>query len=409
MDGATPLDIERIIAERSVRVRMQPIVSIRRHALIGVEALGQGLAPDGTPIAADLFFEAVYQRGRAADIDKVCLDVAFEQFVPMLAHQADLVLFLNVSRPTLTLASEGNDAIARLARKYGVDPRNVAVEIPEAEYDDIVILRRAIDCYNEAGFLVALDDVGVKQSNLDRVIALQPDILKIDRSLLQGIDHDTHKLEVVHSLVRLSERIGGWTIAEGIEYEREALTLLGIGGDLMQGYYFGVPGTFDTNARQHTIERIDGIAHGYKSRATEHFFQRRDAREFRLACMREAVQSVEIATQSAFDMVIGRIVEQFPNVQSACVLDTQGVQISDTSWRAQNVVQQKTIIFYPPTRGTDHSLKEYVYLLEYSATGIYETAPYVPLPTQQLCVTLSCSVRDADGIPRILCLHMDTD
>ena len=66
------------------------------------------------------------------------------------------------------------------------------------------------------------------------------------------------------------------------------------------------------------------------------------------------------------------------------------------------------MIFHPPARGTDHSLKEYFFLLAQFADGYYETTPYVPLPTKALCITASCYVEDAEGITRctVLCTWM---
>ena len=93
----------------------------------------------------------------------------------------------------------------------------------------------------QRGFLVVLDDVGAGHSNLDRIPLIRPDIIKIDRSLITGVDADFYKQETFKSLVSLSRRIGALVVAEGIETEREAVAALELGADLLQGYFLGRP------------------------------------------------------------------------------------------------------------------------------------------------------------------------
>src|SRR4028119_1957378 len=82
----------------------------------------------------------------------------------------------------------------------------------------------------------------------------------------------------------------------------------------------------------------------------------------------------------ALDQVVRTCISSHPDIASVCVLDAAGRQISDTIINPQPISVQKTIIFGPPARGTDHSLKEYFYLLAQTTNGAFPTQPYVPLP-----------------------------
>lgn len=70
---------------------------------------------------------------------------------------------------------------------------------------------------------------------------------------------------------------------------------------------------------------------------------------------------------------------------------------------------RKQFIFKLPAKGSDHSLKEYYYLLQESPANYYITAPYVPLPSGDLCVTISAPFQDRDGHSLILCVAVRAD
>lgn len=92
-------------------------------------------------------------------------------------------------------------------------------------------------------------------------------------------------------------------------------------------------------------------------------------------------------------------------VESFCVLDMAGVQLTETICNRQSDEIQKTIIFKPPAKGTNHSFKEYYYLLTETEKELFETLPYVPLPSSDLCITVS-ALFQCNHQTFILCLHM---
>ncbi len=78
----------------------------------------------------------------------------------------------------------------------------------------------------------------------ERITLIKPNILKIDRSLIQNIDKEYYKQEIVKSLINLIKKFGGLSLAEGVEREEEIIKSLELGADIFQGFYFSKPDTW---------------------------------------------------------------------------------------------------------------------------------------------------------------------
>ncbi len=89
---------------------------------------------------------------------------------------------------------------------------------------------------------LAIDDVGAGFSSLRHIVLTKPDVIKLDRSIVDGVTHDDVLATLVHSLVEFGHAAGAAVVAEGIETEDDAATLRGHGVDYGQGWHFGRPG-----------------------------------------------------------------------------------------------------------------------------------------------------------------------
>ena len=90
-------------------------------------------------------------------------------------------------------------------------------------------------------YSLAIDDFGIGRSNLARVLAVEPDYVKVDRSLVSDIDRDPARRALMSALVRFSRGTGVQLIAEGVEREGEAAALSRVGVRLAQGFHFAHP------------------------------------------------------------------------------------------------------------------------------------------------------------------------
>ncbi len=102
-------------------------------------------------------------------------------------------------------------------------------------------LDRALAQVRARGARIALDDLGAGSSGLAALGAIRPDVVKLDMSLVRGLDTSSARREIVSSLIRLAHRLGMSVVAEGVETHAERDLLVDLGCDLLQGYLLGRP------------------------------------------------------------------------------------------------------------------------------------------------------------------------
>jgi EAL domain-containing protein (putative c-di-GMP-specific phosphodiesterase class I) len=110
-----------------------------------------------------------------------------------------------------------------------------------AALDEVKGLVDAVDSLRSLGFRLAIDDLGAGYAGLSSLTMVQPEFVKLDISLVQGIDAAPLKAQVVRSMLQLCGDLGMRVVAEGVETAGERDTLLAIGADLLQGYLFARP------------------------------------------------------------------------------------------------------------------------------------------------------------------------
>jgi EAL domain-containing protein (putative c-di-GMP-specific phosphodiesterase class I) len=403
----TPL--RRLIQERGVTTHFQPIFSARQKAVVGVEALARGVTAGGDLIAPyDLFRMAAEERLGMA-VENLCRESAVRAFTRLDARPDELLLFLNLDLVDQPNPESVPAELERLLSAAGVATSNVAVEFLEARLDDAARFAALATGLRERGFLVVLDDVGAGHSNLDRIPLLRPDVIKVDRSLITGVDADYYRQETLKSLVGLSRRIGALVVAEGIETEGEAIAALELGADLLQGYFLMRPqpvSTFDDGGLVRASSEVEGLARKFKSHMVGTINGRKlQHRRFNVILNR-ILCDLTNTEASTFDEILGRIIPEHPTVECMYVLNDSGVQVTETIWNGAVAQLPGGALFRPAPKGTDHSLKEYYYVPLDVELQKYTTDPYVSLASGNLCRTISTCFRDA-GNNRLYVLCVD--
>ena len=147
-----------------------------------------------------------------------------------------LYLALNTS-PTLL---GGDDLLGMLAAH---DRRPLVVELTEHHaVEDYFALGRALDDLRAHGIRVAIDDVGSGFSSFRHVTRVNPEILKLDRSLVCGIEDDPVRQSLAAAIVAFAADVGAVVVSEGIESENELSCLMDLAVGCGQGFYLGRPG-----------------------------------------------------------------------------------------------------------------------------------------------------------------------
>lgn len=211
----------------------QPIVSWSTRQIVGLEALCRSSEPGLT--TADSLLDEAESTGRVWELGRAIRS----QVADLLRHLPSrrALLFVNLHADELA-DPELYDRRGLLARWS----HRVVFEITERRRlaDPTEAAARAHQL-RQLGYSIALDDLGSGYSSLGCMAALAPDVVKLDRSLITGIDVDPIKQMMVEALVELAARMGIRPIAEGVETDAELTALVACGCDLMQGYLFGRP------------------------------------------------------------------------------------------------------------------------------------------------------------------------
>jgi EAL domain-containing protein (putative c-di-GMP-specific phosphodiesterase class I) len=217
-------------AERFALV-FQPIADLQAGCIAGYEALAR-FAGEGGPSPDHVFAEARAE-GRAGALDAAVVRRALAE----RRHLPDnCFLSINVepgslAEPELHRALLGAGPLEGIVLEL---TEHVPVDSYSELYDQLAPLR----C---AGALVALDDTGAGYAGLQHLLSVRPSIVKLDRSLVSGIDQDEAKVALVELLGVLAGRIDAWLLAEGVERPEEAVVLRRLGVPLAQGWLFGRP------------------------------------------------------------------------------------------------------------------------------------------------------------------------
>lgn len=221
--------IRRLLYEESVETVLQPVVDLTTRVVLGMEALSRFPAPHGRP---DVVFAAAETVGLGLDLERIAVTKAVER-LPTL--DPSHYLAVNVT-PAAAIR------LAALAPADGVPYERLVAEITEhAAVPSYEELRCALQPLRDRGLRVAIDDAGAGFASLQHVVELHPDIVKIDRSLVDRVSDDPARRGAVASFVVLGEEVGAVVVAEGVEREEDATALERLGVRAAQGYLFGRP------------------------------------------------------------------------------------------------------------------------------------------------------------------------
>ncbi|CAA9319929.1 MAG: diguanylate cyclase/phosphodiesterase (GGDEF & EAL domains) with PAS/PAC sensor(s) [uncultured Gemmatimonadetes bacterium] len=233
------MTLDHVIETRAVRTSFQSIFRLADGAVLGCEALSRGVEGGDFALADRLFGEARRQ-GRTSSLERLCCAVAIHRSSAVCGDSRGK-LFLNLCVDEIC-RRENVDFIEVAAGGAGLRPSSIVVEITEGHgVSDWGRLRAGIRAWRAAGFALAIDDVGSGHSDLRIVAEVEPEYLKIDRSLVAEIDSRRGLRAAVSALVVMGSELSSVVIAEGIETREELATLRGLGVEAGQGYFLARP------------------------------------------------------------------------------------------------------------------------------------------------------------------------
>ncbi|QYF89126.1 EAL domain-containing protein [Arthrobacter sp. PAMC25284] len=217
-----------ILTTQSIAIAYQPIVNLHDGRRLGLEALSRFSA--GPP---DVIFQTAHAAGLGVDLEALAVRCAIT-VLPRLA--TDQYLAVNLS-PAAAL-----ELSSRAVDRPDLDLGRIVLEVTEtAAVESYETLRRSLAPLREQGLRLAIDDAGAGYASLHHIVELRPDIIKIDRSLINGMALNRSRRSAVRAFTALAEDLGAATVAEGVETTPDLKTARELGITAAQGYLLGRP------------------------------------------------------------------------------------------------------------------------------------------------------------------------
>jgi EAL domain-containing protein (putative c-di-GMP-specific phosphodiesterase class I) len=195
--------------------------------------------PVGTDLSSPaMLFNLANRANLVAELDRACVQCAMSSADDI---PDGTLLFANVL-PALINDASFRAGMIRGGNGKHLTPSRIVLEVNEGvavrSYD---ILAKGIAELRANGIRVAVDDLGAGHTNLDQVLRLEPDFLKLDISLIRDVHQSPRKQALIESVVTMSKAVGATVIAEGIEESKERDALISLGVAWGQGFLFAKP------------------------------------------------------------------------------------------------------------------------------------------------------------------------
>jgi len=253
-------DLARAIARgrcEEFRLHYQPIVELGTGRVAGAEALVRWQHPTRGLVAPGHFVPLAEETGHVVALGRWVLETACREAAawPAPAGGAAPSISVNVSGRQLAEPSLLDDVTRALAQS-GLPPARLTLEVTETVLmRDTAQALAALHALKALGVRLAVDDFGTGYSSLSYLRQFPVDVLKIDKSFVDGVARGGHDAALARTIVALAEMLGLRTVAEGVEHEAQRDALGALGCALGQGYLFARPLAADA-MRAYVAERV---------------------------------------------------------------------------------------------------------------------------------------------------------
>ncbi|MGJ5632340.1 EAL domain-containing protein [Nostoc sp. CALU 1950] len=246
--------VEMLATERFTSY-FQPIVSINDTSQIfGYESLLRGLDEEGNLVLPAPILELATEAGLLPQLDQVARLSTITQFS---RSQVSGNIFINFAPTSLYDPAFCLRSTVEAIDTAGISHERVVFEVVESDNSqDLDHLKAVLQYYRDAGFLVALDDLGSGYSSLNLLHQLRPDFIKLDIELIRDVHQDLYKASITEKLLEITQKLNIQTVAEGIECIEELNWLRERGANFAQGYLIAQPSAVPVT----TTPRFDPIA-----------------------------------------------------------------------------------------------------------------------------------------------------
>ncbi|SFK03517.1 EAL domain, c-di-GMP-specific phosphodiesterase class I (or its enzymatically inactive variant) [Halobacillus dabanensis] len=256
-----PLDILGNV--HKIKPVFQPIISAINHGVIGHEVLARYEEEGEWHSLGPFFHDPDVPEEFKVEVDQHVLKLAMDE---MIETETEGFLFINRNAKQLMI-NNGEDLLQTLLSfdQKGFDMKRVVIEVTEHDFDeDFESLNHLLLYYKTFGIQIAVDHVGAKSSNIDRIRQLEPHILKIDTGIIRKQNGDVFQ-DIMFSLSMLAHRIGAALLFENIEDDYQLYFAWKHGSRYYQGFYLAYPSFHPVDEHSLAIDIREKMA-GYVQR-----------------------------------------------------------------------------------------------------------------------------------------------
>jgi diguanylate cyclase (GGDEF)-like protein len=236
-------DLRDAVARGELRLLYQPLVRLATNDIVGVEALVRWSHPTRGTVAPLEFIPLAEANGSILDIGDWVLDEAIQQLQRWDEADTDRRLRLSVNVSPRQLTDPGFVArTAAILQRRGIAGSRINLEITEAAFGvDIEAMIVRLHELKALGLSLAIDDFGTDYSSLSQLRRLPVDVLKVDKSFVDGIATEPEEWALTTAIIHLAASLKKTTVAEGIETGGQLAHLRSLNVELGQGYLFARP------------------------------------------------------------------------------------------------------------------------------------------------------------------------
>ena len=237
-------ELRRAIERGEIVPHYQPIVDLTQDRMVGVEALARWQHPTRGLLTPAAFIGVAEEAGLLGDVGRImvtqaCADLRRWQHEGVVGD--GFTMSVNVAPQQLLGEGMVSELEAVIARA-GLEPDRLVVEVTEGamvhDTDEVIAVLSALRSW---GVRVAIDDFGTGYSSLAYLQKLPVDVLKVDKSFVDGIDGGAEEAALPHAIIRLAQTLHLTAVAEGVERPAQAARLRELGCERAQGFLFSPP------------------------------------------------------------------------------------------------------------------------------------------------------------------------
>ena len=228
------------LKDGQIRPYLQPIVD-NEGKVMGAEALVRWIHPTDGFMSPGSFIPVFEKNGMIADVDRHMWRTACEILAKWKRIGLDMFISINIS-PKDFYFMDVAGVIKELVREYGIEPRNLRIEITETVM--ITENEKHMEVLNDlrsSGFLIEMDDFGSGYSSLNMLKDMPIDLIKIDMAFLRETKDIEKARIILKNIITMSGELSLISLTEGVETEEQFNTLAEMGCKLFQGYHFSKP------------------------------------------------------------------------------------------------------------------------------------------------------------------------